>query len=33
VLDNEVLVIGIAGRFIPIKGVEETILKIGRMAF
>ena len=33
VLDNEVLVMGIAGRFIPIKGVDETILKIGRMAF
>ena len=33
VLDTEVLVIGIAGRFIPIKGVEETTLKIGRMAF
>jgi len=33
VMDNEVLVVGIAGHFIPIKGVEEATLRIGRMAF
>lgn len=33
VIDTEVVVIGVAGRFIPIKGVEEATLKIGRMAF
>jgi len=30
---TDVLVIGVAGRFIPIKGVDEATLKIGRMAF
>ncbi len=33
VLDTQVVVIGIAGRFVPVKGVEEATLKIGRMAF
>lgn len=33
VSDTQVIVIGVAGRFIPIKGVEEATLKIGRMAF
>ena len=28
-----VLVLGIGGRFIPLRGVEEATLKIGRMAF
>src|SRR4051812_28663240 len=27
---TDVLVIGVAGRFIPIKGVDEATLKIGR---
>jgi hypothetical protein len=33
VADTKVIVIGISGRFVPIKGMEETILKVGRMAF
>lgn len=33
VMNTQVVVIGIAGRFIPIKGVEEATIKIGRMAF
>ncbi|MBH0196435.1 MAG: DUF4359 domain-containing protein [Nitrospira sp.] len=33
VADTKVVVLGIGGQFIPIKGLEETTLKIGRMAF
>lgn len=33
VADTKVVVLGIAGQFVPIKGLEETTLKIGRMAF
>lgn len=33
VMSTNVVVIGIAGKFIPIKGVEEATIKIGRMAF
>jgi hypothetical protein len=33
VADTEVIVLGLGGRFIPIQGVEEATLKIGRMAF
>jgi hypothetical protein len=33
VMSTHVVVIGIAGRFIPLKGVEEATVKIGRMAF
>lgn len=33
VADTKVVVLGIGGRFIPVKGLEETTLKIGRMAF
>lgn len=33
VAGTNVLVFGLGGRFIPIKGVEEVTLKIGRMAF
>lgn len=33
VADTKVIVLGLGGRFIPIKGVEEATLKIGRMAF
>lgn len=32
-VDTRVVVIGIGGRFIPIEGVEEATLKIGRLAF
>lgn len=33
VVDTKVVVLGIGGRFIPLQGVEEATLKIGRMAF
>ena len=33
VADSKVVVLGIGGRFVPIKGLEETTLKIGRMVF
>lgn len=33
VADTNIIVLGLGGRFIPIKGVEEATLKIGRMAF
>lgn len=33
VADTKVVVLGIGGQFIPIKGLAETTLKIGRMAF
>lgn len=33
IADAKVVVLGIGGRFIPIKGLAETTLKIGRMAF
>lgn len=33
VMDTRVVVLGVAGRFIPIEGVEEATVKIGRLAF
>lgn len=33
VSDAEVLVVGIAGTFIPVKGVDAAVLRIGRMVF
>ena len=33
VLDESVLVLGVAGHFIPLRGVEEATLKVGRLAF
>ncbi len=33
VADTKVVVLGIGGQFVPIKGLEEVTLKIGRMAF
>lgn len=33
VADTTVVVLGLGGRFIPLQGVEEAALKIGRMAF
>jgi hypothetical protein len=33
VADTKVVVLGIGGHFVPIKGMEEVTLKIGRMAF
>lgn len=33
VLDVRVVALGIAGRFLPIEGVEEATLKLGRAVF
>ena len=33
VLNESVLVLGVAGQFIPLRGVEEATLKVGQMAF
>ncbi len=33
VLDESVLVLGVAGQFVPLRGVEEATLKVGRLAF
>lgn len=32
-MDTKIVVIGVAGQFIPIKGVEEATIKIGRLVF
>ena len=33
ILDSHIVVLGIAGRFIPLRGIDETILRLGRLAF
>ena len=33
VLNQAVLVLGVAGQFVPLRGVEEATLKVGRLAF
>jgi len=33
VLDQPVLVLGMAGQFIPLRGIEEATVKVGRLAF
>jgi hypothetical protein len=33
VLDSHILVLGVAGCFIPLRGIDETILRLGRLAF
>lgn len=33
VLDSRILVLGICGQFIPMKGIDEAVLRIGRLAF
>ncbi len=33
VLEESVLVLGVAGQFIPLRGVEEATVKVGRLAF
>ncbi|MBI4002571.1 MAG: DUF4359 domain-containing protein [Nitrospira defluvii] len=33
VLEESVLVLGVAGQFVPLRGVEEATLKVGRLAF
>lgn len=32
-VSTKIVVIGVAGHFIPIEGVEEATIKIGRLAF
>ena len=33
VLDSRILVLGICGHFIPMKGIDDAVLRIGRLAF
>jgi hypothetical protein len=33
VLDTEIIVLGVASWFVPLSGVEEATIKIGRLAF
>jgi len=33
VLDSRVVVLGVAGYFIPLKGIDEAIVRLGRLAF
>lgn len=33
VMDTRVVVLGVAGLFIPVEGLEEATVKIGRLAF
>ena len=33
VMDTEVIVLGVASWFVPLSGVEEATIKIGRLAF
>jgi Domain of unknown function (DUF4359) len=33
ILDQEIVVVGVATWFVPLSGVEEATLKIGRLAF
>ena len=31
--DERIVVLGVAGSFIPLKGIDEAILRLGRLAF
>jgi hypothetical protein len=33
VLDSRIVVVGVAGYFVPLKGIDEAILRLGRLAF
>jgi hypothetical protein len=33
VLDSRIVVLGVAGYFIPLKGIDEAIIRLGRLAF
>ena len=33
ILDSRIVVVGIAGSFIPLKGINEGIIRLGRLAF
>jgi hypothetical protein len=32
-LDSRIVVLGIAGYFIPLKGIDEAMVRLGRLAF
>jgi hypothetical protein len=32
-LDTRIVVLGVAGSFIPLKGIDEAIVRLGRLAF
>lgn len=33
VFDSRIVVLGVAGYFIPLKGIDEAIVRLGRLAF
>jgi hypothetical protein len=33
VFDSRIVVLGVAGWFIPLRGIDEAILRLGRLAF
>jgi hypothetical protein len=33
VFNSRIVVLGIAGRFIPLRGIDEAIVRLGRLAF
>ena len=33
IVDSEILVLGVGGQFVPLKGIDDEILRLGRMAF
>jgi hypothetical protein len=33
IFDSRIVVLGIAGSFVPLKGIDEAILRLGRLAF
>jgi len=33
VFESHILVLGVAGYFIPLKGLDESIVRLGRLAF
>ena len=33
ILDSRIVVVGVAGSFIPLKGIDEAIIRLGRLAF
>ena len=33
IFDSRIVVLGVAGYFIPLKGIDEAIIRLGRLAF
>jgi hypothetical protein len=33
VFNSRIVVLGVAGRFIPLQGIDEAIVRLGRLAF